>query len=63
MPLPERLDRIWLWIIGIAFLFIVPIWIALWWERHPLLGLVQLAFIGWRVVTWVIAPPAPEQAP
>lgn len=37
--------------VGAAWLFLVPIWITVWFERHPLLGLAQglmiMAFL-WR---------------
>ena len=39
------LDRLWLTLIALAFLFMAPIWIALWWERHWALGLIQVVFI------------------
>ena len=37
-------DRIWLWIIGIAFVSGAPIWVLIWDERSPVLGVLQAWF-------------------
>jgi hypothetical protein len=50
MRFPWRwLDRVWLCLVALAFLIGVPIWIALWYERHPLLGLIQAGFVGYAM--------------
>lgn len=43
----RALDRLWTYTVWAAFLFIAPIWVILWYERHPLLGLVQGLCIVW----------------
>ncbi len=51
MRLPPRLDRLWTYTVWGAFVVLAPLWIALWWQRHPALGLLQLGIIGyplWR---------------
>lgn len=45
MTVPPRLDRLWTYTVWLAFLFMAPIWILLWYERHPLLGFAQLVLI------------------
>lgn len=54
------LDRLWLVLVALSFAFLTPLWIALWWERAPLLGAAQAVLIGWRVWVWVTAPAPPD---
>lgn len=56
MPLPPRLDRIWLWAIGISFLLMAPTWVVMWYEREPYLGLIQGAVIAWLLWRWIAVP-------
>ena len=55
MRLSNRtLDRIWLLVVATAFTCMAPLWVAIWYERHPLLGLVQAALIVrycWLAIT------------
>jgi threonine/homoserine/homoserine lactone efflux protein len=44
MPKPPWLDRLWLWTIGAAFVFYVPIWIGLKIQDH-----------GWKAVAIGVA--------
>lgn len=45
MTIPSWLDRTWTYVVWTAAIFLAPIWIALWYERHPLLGLSQAILI------------------
>lgn len=41
----RKLDRLWTYTVWAAFLFMAPLWILIWYERHPLLGFSQLVMI------------------
>lgn len=45
--MPLWLDRLWTYTVWVAFLFMAPLWVALWWQRHPLLGVTQILIIGY----------------
>ena len=55
------LDRLWLAVIALAFLFLAPVWVVLWYERHPLLGLTQAGLLIWLVQGWLRSEP-PRQS-
>ena len=53
VPLPPWLNTAWSWVVGLVFVFFVPIWIIVWYERHPALGIAQFVIIAWLVRGWL----------
>lgn len=44
------LNRAWTYVVWTAFLLMAPIWIALWWQRHWLLGVLWAGLVIWPLV-------------
>lgn len=57
-----RLDRIWLWAIGLSFALMAPIGIALSYQRHPMFGIAQAVLIGIALWHWTTAQASTPQS-
>lgn len=56
MPWRSWLANFWLCLVGLSLVIIAPLWIALWFSRNTLLGLIQVVFVSFALYRLVIAP-------
>jgi hypothetical protein len=49
MRVPAWLDRSWTYLVYTAFVFMALIWSALWYERHPALGVIWVGLLLWSL--------------
>ena len=40
------LSRLWTYTVWVCFLVLVPLWVMLWYSRHPVLGILQAVFVA-----------------
>lgn len=49
------MSKAWTYVVWAAFLFLAPLWVVLWYERHPILGILQAGLIIWFLGSHAVA--------